>query len=267
VWEDANRASAAQLLSTLLANERLWTEPADPEQRERLVGDALRIYASTSSVFAEADCDADDHFSQAIWVLRDIADRCAVLSKEWTKKELSQWVDLPDRAGVEDSIRGTGLDAWARDLGFPLALRTAAAEPPAKGKVGRLWKLRTTRRRIADEFVAIEATYRKIQDIRRAEGPEWFKEHTSAMKTSAAYIAGSRNNPVWALTMEDNGAFIVAEALQLVSQGVFVATHAPREVVGIFPTTDYLSAFLHRKGGYRWLIEQRKDVPEWLTSR
>lgn len=240
--------------------------PVDLEERQSLAAEAVRVYEATAPAFAAADSGADDHFAQAIWVIRDIGDRCAVLSKEWTAKDLRQWVNLPDRAGIEDSIRSTGLDQWAGELGFPPELRTTGEEPLAQGTFSRHWKLRTTRRRIADEFVAIESTYRKILEIRRAEGPDWFKEHTSAMKTSTAYIAGARNDVLWAATMEDGGALVVAEALLLVGQGVFVATHAPPEVAEIFPTTDDLSEFLRRKAGTSGSPSSVKTFPNGLCQ-
>jgi hypothetical protein len=262
-------ASAAQSLPALLVDERLWRSPADLQEREDVTAEAVRLYEATSPVFASADSGEDDLFAQAVWVIRDIADRCAVLSKEWEAKELRRWVYVPDRETVEDSIRGTGLDRWAEGLGHPLLLGTEYQATTRRGHVAefrRMWKLRSSRQRLADEFVAVEETYQQTLEIRRTEGLDWFKEHTRAMRSSAVFIAGARNNLVWAATMEDAGAVAVTQALLLVAQGMFVATHAASEDEANFPTREFLRASLHRSGGVRWLSTQRGSAPEWLTE-
>jgi hypothetical protein len=233
--------------------------------RDHLAAEAVRLYEATSPVFAAGERSDDDHFTQAVWVVRDIADRCAIFSKEWVADELRTWVNAPDRASVEESIRSTGLERWAEGLGYALTLRTSDVSP--KLSVGRLWRLRTSGRRVADEFVAVAETYSQTQEIRQSHGPDWFKEHTSAMKKSAVFIAGARNNVLWAAVKDDGGAVVVAEATLLATQGMFVATHAPSGETTNFPTTEFLREFLHRKGGYQWLSKHRKDLPALLTPR
>jgi hypothetical protein len=251
---------AARLLEDVLQDETLW-EPRlrdHPELRSALADRAIQLYQSTSSSLILEDSQTDERFVQALWILRDVADRCAVLSKEWNRRELKQWENIPSLASIERSIRETGVDRWAAELDITLSLSNSDGSDDSQTAVGRLWHLKTSPRRVADEFAAADRTLRMILKLRNDKGVGWFQEHAKFPKGAASFVAGARNDLLWAAIMEDEGAVAVA-------QGAFVASHAP-EMTAVFPTQPFIRDRLNRNGGRVWLSQHGRELPPWLTS-
>ena len=184
-----------------------------------------------------------------------------MLSYEWDRKAVRGWAFLPTRGRIERGIAKERLDTWAASYGYPLALeRPAESDRPLK----RRWAARTNRRQIARSFLLVDKSYEGLLRLRE-DMRVWVASQSKLANSSAGSIAATRNHLFFAGDLlRDATAYFVCEAMLLMAQGIFVATHETREVP-IFPTREFLRRYLQRTGGDEWLERYAATMPEWLS--
>jgi hypothetical protein len=264
-------SDAAQLLAELLDDQALWATasepPGDSVAREALARTAADVYRATFPVLVERAAVPRTEFDRAITLARDIADRCAVLSQEWTTRELRRWwSNLVTRTRAEEELRLSKLDAWSEEQGVPLNLGQSGHEEVRIFR--RLWRARASKSEIADDFVLVEREYAAAHEQSRRD-PARLQAGARLAHGAAGLIGKSRNNLLAAMGMHDLAAEAVAEATLMLAQGLFVISQdrdaSPEtEREQARPDAEFLRQFLTVRGGASWIKAHAKKLPDWM---
>lgn len=264
-------SDAAQLLAALLDDQALWLTagepPLEPAARKGLALTAAHVHLVTFPTLAERAAVPRTSFDRVITLARDVGDRCAVLSEEWTKRELRRWwSNLVTRTRVEEEIRLSGLDAWAEEQGVSLNLRQLGHEDARIFR--RLWRARTSKTEIAEDFVLVEREYAAVHELSRSD-PARLQARPRVAHGAAGLIGKSRNNLLTAVRMDDHGAEAAAEATLTLAQSLFALSQdrdGPSETdpEQQGPNAEFLREFLAVRDGDTWIRAHAKTVPSWM---
>jgi hypothetical protein len=139
-----DEAPAAKLVSQLLA-DATWTDlaktPGDRASFELKAANAVALWtwlypALVSRLAASHDLADSDQtatpLDTALLIVYEIASGFALRAYDWPPED-DRTLPMPLRASVEQAVRVAGVDVWAQDLGYGLALSEPQLPAPKPG--------------------------------------------------------------------------------------------------------------------------------------
>jgi hypothetical protein len=260
--------SVAALLAQTLADDDWWAVFAaledEEDWRDAMAFRALELYRLTAPFIRARGCVAGkaDPVDNAVGVLREIADACALQSYRWTPDERAT-LRIPTRAALESSIRLSGVDSWVRGLGHELAL----AQP---GGPAEAWPIappnseESAPNDLARRFGDAALLYGVVMEARAAPDG-WHVLRAEVFRRGACQEVGvARGWLLWTTGYLGADALPLAHAMLLMGQMFFVASRDATFAEELFPSDAFLRELLASTGGAAWLTDHGCAPPEWL---
>lgn len=252
----------------MLGADEWWSnfasQPDDDDWRDVMAAHALDLYRQTAAVMRPAADAAGqpEPVDNAIEILRELADACALHSYPWSPGERED-MRIPDRAAIERRARGEGVDEWVRGLGHRLDLRTS-------GIVGKTWPPAIGRKSedgLATYFAEAAALYEVVIEA-RAVPHGWDVLRAEVFRRGACrHVAIARSWLLWAKRRNDPETVNVAYATLLMAQMFFVASRDAEFGETLFPSETFLRVLLGARRGTPWLVNNGIELPPWLNRR
>jgi tetratricopeptide (TPR) repeat protein len=251
-----------------------WFEASNDELPLGLMAErAIELYRlSEPWLFSDGDA-ASLAATAAAGMLRDIADGYALLSRPVGPRE-REALPLPTRQPEDKRtqlVRDLGIDEWAADLGYPLALPDCTSDTDAIEAGEQL--LEQTRAEVEDSterFLAYFLTSAHAYDLLCALADSESGRHAlqdENLKNYATWqLKRARKWVRWYGPQVQDAAGAALASL-FIAQGFFLASHGAIPTrAALFPDPSTLRFLLHETGAHEWLISQDAEIPQSLSE-
>lgn len=259
-------ADVARLLVGALGDDDLWGCVAarghSQAQMNALAQRAATLYRRTESTLSmRLDAQAATEIDYAIGLLRDIADVCAILSREWSADQAIT-LGVTTRSEFSNSIVTYHLDRWAERQGVRTQLVPGLPAPRTSRQ--------TSARHLSIEdfaarFTATIDAYPKIEALHAADrgsevlGKRTFRDAAAGdVKEARAWLSWMRDHA----PTEAHGAGV---AMLLVAEASFVASCEDTPGAKLFPSQEVVSLLISASDAYDWLVSNRIRIPHWIV--
>ncbi|HEX5246428.1 MAG TPA: hypothetical protein VFW41_04790 [Gaiellaceae bacterium] len=253
----------------------LWFATADNDAstRAKMAERALDLYRRTDA-WLNGDVETwEESPVLASFVLRNVADGYAILSRWWSDRDRST-LPLPTRPLVEWTMRLAGIDEWAAEQGHPLDLRESTDDVEAmldEQRTKMLEQLGSSDDadagdKVASAFVATAHNYDLFRIIADSERGREAARDDRIRAFAGWQVSNARAWGGWARERIDEAGGATA-AMVLMTQSFFVVSHgAASSSAELFPNRSTLRELLKHSDSLEWLRSQEAELPSWLSE-
>lgn len=270
--ETTSEADLAALLAEVHSGD-CWllfaTAGNDAEQHREMAARALALYRDTERWLGNVET-WDEPSGRAAFVLRNVADGYAILSRWWSDRDRAT-LPLPTRPLLEWTLRFAGVDEWAEELGHPVELRESSDVIDATLEVQQDLVARhpelddeATVGKVASGLLGSLYLYELFELLRWSEqGRAVLPDDAIKSFTSWELVDARR----WAARARehDEQAGPAGLAMILIAQFLFISAHADDwSAVTPFPSRQLLCDLVREFGLASWSAELGYELPGWV---